>query len=254
MRDHRNLNILRLLFLCGFFLEASPTPGRAEESGRTFPLPLIEAQRVLTAWLNESGFRVHESRSGEDQILLEASRGSESWRILLRPRSPLASSVLAECTRNGQPDPSRVEPLLLFLEAYSRGLVPQREKPGREVPPPVQSLSAAAVLIKGLAGKQVLQFSGFVVDPGGWVLSTAHDLAGVRGLKVILGSGRELEARLIRRDLRRDLSLLGVEGPLPSFIDLAAGRNLLEEREPVFAVCYAETGEKIGRASCRERV
>ena len=236
--------LIKLAFLFGFLLSASLSPGEAGDVSRSFPLPLPEAERVLAEWLTESGFRIHESTSRSDQILLEATRGNESWHIILRPQSPLASSIQAEYTRNGRPEASRSEPLFAYLEAYSRGLAPAREKTDRGIPLPVLSQAGGAVLIKGRVGKKVLQFSGFVVDRKGWILSTAHDLAGIQELFVILGSGQELEAKLIRRDLRRDLSLIGVEGQLLSSIDLAGGRNLLPEREPVFAVCYTETGEK----------
>jgi serine protease Do len=244
MRDHRILIIIKPAFLFVFLLSASLSAGEAGDLARSFPLPLPEAERVLTEWLTESGFRIRQSTSRSDRILLEATRGNESWHIVLRPQSPLASSVQAEYTRNGRPEASRVEPLFAYLEAYSGGLAPARDKTGREIPLLVLSQAGAAVLIKGRVGKEVLQFSGFVVDRKGWILSTAHDLTGIQALVVILGSGQELEARLVKRDPRKDLSLIGVESRLPSSVDVAGGRNLLPEGEPVFAICYTEAGEK----------
>lgn len=138
-----------------------------------------------------------------------------------------------------------LEPLFAYLEAYCKGLAPSRDKAGpKKIPPQVLSQAEGAVLIKGRAGREVLQFSGFVGNPNGWILSTAHDLTGIKELFVILGSGQELEARLVKRDLRKDLSLIRVEFKLPHAVDLAGGRNLLMEGEPVFAICHNEAGEK----------
>jgi len=245
MRDHRILIIVKLAFLFVLILSASSSPGETGDAWRSFPLPLPEAEKVLTEWLTGSGFKIREPPSRSDQIFLEATRGDESWHIVLRPQSPLASSVQAEYRRNGQPEASGLEPLFARLEAYSRALAPPKEKADpKKIPPPVLSRAGGAVLIKGLAGREVLQFSGFVVDPNGWILSTAHDLTGIQTLFVILGSGQELEARVVRRDPRKDLSLIKVESKLPSPVDLAGGRNLLPVGEPVFAICYTEAGEK----------
>jgi len=245
MRDHRILIIAKLAFLFVFLLSASSSPGETGDAWRSFPLPLPEAEKVLTEWLTGSGFKIRESPSRSDQILLKATRGSESWHIVLRPQSPLASSVQAEYSRNGRLEASGLEPLFAYLEAYSRGLAPPKEKADpKKIPPPVLSQAGGAVLIKGLAGRGVLQFSGFVVDPNGWILSTAHDLTGIQALFVILGSGQELEARLVKRDPRKDLSLIRVEGKLSSPIDLAGGRDLLPVGEPVFAICHTEGGQK----------
>ncbi len=245
MPDPRALIIGKLIFLFVFSLGVSSSSGETGGVGRSFPLPLPEAERILSEWLTESGFKIRESPSRSDQIFLDATRGEERWNILLRPQSPLACSVQAEYTRNGQVDPLKLEPLFAYLETYSRGPAPGKEKAEpKTIPPPVWSQTPGAVLIKGRAGREVLQFSGFVANRDGWVLSTAHDLKGVQELFVILDSGQELEGRMVKRDTRKDLSLIRVDARLPHSVDLPEGRNLLPVGEPVFAICHTEAGEK----------
>lgn len=60
--------------------------------------------------------------------------------------------------------------------------------------------------------------SGFLVDPGGLIVTNDHVVQGARSVAVTLDDGRRLPARVVRRDASLDLALLqvgGAAGPLP---------------------------------------
>jgi serine protease Do len=54
--------------------------------------------------------------------------------------------------------------------------------------------------------------SGFVIDPGGLIVTNAHVVDGETSLQVKLADGRRLPARVVGRDRRVDLALIRVDG------------------------------------------
>jgi serine protease Do len=60
--------------------------------------------------------------------------------------------------------------------------------------------------------------SGVVVDPAGWIVTTAHVVAGAATVTVVLDDRRRLPARLVGADEATDVALLKVEAgrPLPA--------------------------------------
>ena len=93
-------------------------PGADSGDGfRRYPLPLVEAERILSRWLLEAGFEVSPSSPEPGQIRLRATKENASWQVVLKPDSPLASSIQAEYFLLGRPDPGRVESLWAFLDA-----------------------------------------------------------------------------------------------------------------------------------------
>ncbi|MBM3523680.1 MAG: Do family serine endopeptidase [Alphaproteobacteria bacterium] len=57
--------------------------------------------------------------------------------------------------------------------------------------------------------------SGFVIDPGGYVVTNNHVVGRASEIAVTFSDGRQLKARLVGRDDKTDLALIKVESPTP---------------------------------------
>jgi serine protease Do len=219
-------------------LSLTPPSLWAEQKGslKAYPLPIVEAEGVLSGWLMQSGFDVSRSSSETGTVRLTGRRGEEIWEVILSPRSPLASSVQAEYTLKGQPDPARLEALWTFLEEYLKGTDGEEKNSTRGVPARVLSKRDAVVCIKAREKTEPIQFSGFIVDGRGFILATAHDLKRVEEIRVTLSSGQELKGDLVKIDSNRDLTLIDVHSLFPSFISLERRRDLLGRGENVYMI------------------
>lgn len=70
---------------------------------------------------------------------------------------------------------------------------------------------ASAVCVRATTPAGELVASGFVVEPGNRVLTTAHGLEGIERVRLLSADGREIAARVERRASRADLALLVIE-------------------------------------------
>ncbi len=203
---------------------------------RVYPLPLLETEKILSRWLGESGYHLSRSASETGTIHITAVYKEETWRMVLMPRSPLSSAVRVEYAMEGRPSSKKIEEVWAFLDEYSGRISPS-------LPSFLAEEGDSVACIKANSGLMDVQFSGFFIDPYGVILSTAHDLESVRGIKVILPGGREARAKIVKRDANRDLALIKIESPSPSSINLKTGRKLAKE-EKIYAVCRTPQGDK----------
>jgi len=81
-----------------------------------------------------------------------------------------------------------------------------------------------------------IQLSGFIIDPEGLILCTAHDLEGAQDLTVVLYDGRKFKGYLDRIDSTRDIALVHINSKSSSFISLDTGRNLLGMGERLYSI------------------
>jgi len=208
------------------------------------PLPLEETEKILSRWLTNSGFEIFRVSLGDGHVQLKGLKGNESWQVVLRPHSPLASSLQAKYTRKGQPDPGKLEELWTYLKNYTRKTHPAKEISGDSGPAPVLYQSASVVCLKAQVQDKPVHFSGFIVDQGGLIISTAHDLIGLQEIFVILSSGQELPGRVVKMDHLRDLVLIEVNLKLHTSLALAKGRNLLRGGERVYMIGCPLQGQR----------
>jgi len=248
-----------LLLFAGFlfFAGATQPPGlSAQPSGlsKEYPFPLMELEEVISRWLRSNDFEIARTPRQESQVQIGAVKEGERWQIILKPRSPLASEVQAECVRQGQPDRAANKELWDHLSRYSQN--PSAERDDYGVPASVLAQSVSVVCIKAKREAKPIQFSGFFIDSEGLILATAHDLEGINEVRVILDNGQELKGSLRKVDHDRDLALITVEtktdgtktdgtktvetktvgAKFDSFISLAKGRNLLGIGEKVYSI------------------
>ncbi len=200
------------------------------------PLPFAETGALIARWLVDSGFTVVQTTVESGGVRLDAVKGSEGWRIIIRPYSPLASALTAEYTLNGRPVPDKMGELRNLIDDYSERLYPAKKGANKDIPEVIISRNRYVVCIRALINNKLVQFSGFIVGKDGLIISTAHDLAGGREVTVILNSGKELKGRLVKRDPARDLSLIDTGARLDSSISLISARNILEVGERVYSV------------------
>ncbi len=224
------------------FLLFSPAPSRAEDV-KLFPFPLMETEKALVDWLRHKGFQVGRSSSVSGELELSAIKNKEKWEIFCRPYSPLASLVRGRYIKDGQDDQKKLQELWFFLETYGQAS-PSENKRQLTYPQSIFSiLSAAVVCFQARAGDAPFQFSGFIINEKGLIISTAHDLENIKDLKVILKNKDELPAKLIRKDDQRDLSLLKVNGQFKNYVLWQEGRKNLQLGEKVFMISCANRDE-----------
>lgn len=212
----------------------------ADVSGRLHPLPIAELEKVVISWLDHHGFRTMRTTldMGEKQLL--AQKENQTGRILLKPHSPLATEIFGTWTLQDKPDMSSQKALNDHIMAYLNGGTceagDQREEAGKVIPAAVLTKLESVVCLKAKLEKNDIQFSGFIIDKEGLILSTAHDMKGLQEITVVLYDGREFKGDLIRIDPRRDLAFIDIDATVTTYISVAQGRNLLGIGEWLYSV------------------
>jgi len=93
----------------------------------------------------------------------------------------------------------------------------------------------SVVCLESVISENRIQFSGFIVDKGGLILSTAHDLKGFQKLNATLYDGRNASGHVLKVDHYLDLALIEVNLESPSYISLEKGRNFLGIGEKIYS-------------------
>ncbi len=230
----KNSPITALLLLILFTTTAFALP---RENTRNYPIPSAEMEDIVNDWLSQAGFIVYRSTLQAGVIRMKAKMGTESWEILLRQNSPLATEVQAFYTRDDHPDHTHIQTLWNFLSAYHKGSDAAVEASNAAIPTPVLARIESVVCITAdLDNGNTIQFSGFIVDSSGLVLCTAHYLKGVRGMTLTLFDGLKLGGALIKIDYERDLALINVNQQFHTAVSLADGIRLLGMGQKVYSV------------------
>jgi serine protease Do len=221
--------------LLGLIAVAFPLTGAARNGGHSYALPLAEVEHLAREWLRWAGHDVRRSSGAMGRVRLTAAGPKGKAVLELWPRSPLATEARGRCM---PPEKSGcLDGLWKALAAYAEWM------PGDEARPPVFAVpepvrwrrpSVVCVTARGAAGP--VRFSGFVADPAGLVLTTAHGLTDLRALRVAFPDGREAPARVLRRDSRRDLLLLETRMAGVPALSLGEGRSGVVPGEAVFSV------------------
>ncbi|TFG37389.1 MAG: serine protease [Desulfobacterales bacterium] len=170
------------------------------------------------------------------QFTLEAGSGGDTWHIFLQPSSPLATLLQADSEDSQSPAANLAE-LEKYILSYLNSFQPEADRPQPDMPAPVKAQLEAVICIRADQEHESDQFSGFMVDGQGLILSTAHGLKNTREAVVTLFDGRQYQARLLKKDLARDLALLRIDFQPAVFIPLLSeGRNILKIGERLYAV------------------
>jgi serine protease Do len=201
-----------------------------------YSLPVADLEPILSDWLSHSDFKVQRIPLDSGQVKLSAVRAQEHWQIYLKPHSALATEV--QVSRSGYTSKYLAMPgeLAAYISGYIKALSVKRDNANQVIPPAVLSQIESVVCIKAKRGQENSQFSGFLLNTEGLIISTTHDLETLQEIKVILHDGRELKGDLVKFDSHKDLALVRAELMSKNIVSLATGRNLLEIGERVFTI------------------
>lgn len=239
--------MMRLMIACSLILFSI---GATDALGGTpcpemegpFPAPASEVAEIVSGWLADQGYVVRQDVPRPGYIHLTAWKSAYSWDVTVMPRSALAS-VATVIHAGDRLSVNACQRLRDHLEGYLLGIPsgppsrPPHPQPPSSVPSVVWDRSESVVCIRTRSGNREIQFSGFVIDPKGLVLCTAHDLSDHQGVTVTFQDGVSVPGNIVRLDLRRDLALVAC--PIhdrPGFVSIPAGRNLLGMGESVFSI------------------
>ncbi|HSR10814.1 MAG TPA: serine protease [Thermodesulfobacteriota bacterium] len=227
-----------------------PSVSFADPELRVYPMPMAEAETIVARWLAEAGFEVSRSYSETGEARLGAGQGKDAFAVVLAPRSAISSAIGADFNRENNAIREKLDPLWSFLDRYSGG---GRRGNGEEAKesasfsPDFDSVAS----VRASTGKGEVQFSAFFIGGHGTLLATAHDLEEVRSITVTLPGGREVAARILKKDGRRDLALIKTEHD--SFPWIIPGKaEKPRQGDKIFAACRGKNGDGkilVGRIS-----
>ena len=229
--------ILCLLML----LDVGPLFARGHlVEGRTYAMPVTETAEVISAWLEKSGFNSHQLSTIPQQIELTAEKPNIQWRISLEPDSPLATHVQIELALGS--DDLLVKRFWQALDEYVQMPDGGPNDNDTLVPEEVRAYLVSVVCIYADRAGEEYQFSGFIVDPSGLIVCTAHDLQSGQPVSVSLRGGRKIRGQVVKIDKWRDLSLIRVKAKLHNAISLRTGRYLLQNGDLLYAINCPDGG------------
>ncbi len=228
------------LFLILFFWFASVCHAMVNQE-KSYPLPLNEMDEVISSWLRAAGFSIKKTSSSTGQAALSACGNGKTWRITLTPWSALATKVQAAVENDGKADSQEFEALWAHLSEYIHPLSEsssssERALDNRDIPSVILSLIETVVCIRGTGEDGNVQTSGFIIDPKGLILSTAHNLKGFRTITATLYNGKQVNGHVIHTDSQRDLALIDIASPMASAIDLNRIRKSIGMGENLYSV------------------
>jgi len=244
------MRVRKLWIVClSLVVICSPLGVQSETFRRLYPLPLVELERVVRRWMVDSDFQVSRTARQGGRVLLIASDGKKSWQFTLKPHSPLATEILAARTFKEQGSGPMEQELWIYLATYVRGALSGREDEYQNAPIAILSKRESVVCIHAKLGNKQIQFSGFVIHPEGLIISTAHDLKGVKDVTVTLPNGSQFKGHLLKTDFHRDLALIEMKVRVNTAISLSRGRNLLRDGERLYSIgCPRNLGGTIHAA------
>lgn len=248
-----------LLLLLFVFVATPPAHGMAEAKKQIYSMPISETEDVISGWLRRMGFQLYSNKENHGGITLFGEKGTQRWQIRLIPHSPLATKVDAQFAKRGVPCSVEVEKLWIHLsnDIQANGIPAEdipashlnrinEQAPSAPSPPEIWSKRTAVVCIHGQRSEAPLQISGFIIDSGGLIISTAHGLQYLEPVIVALNDGRSLPGRVIKIDHNVDLTLIDVNASLKTAISLDQGRNMLQQGEQLYNIgCPADMGVTI---------
>ncbi|WP_319407314.1 serine protease [uncultured Desulfosarcina sp.] len=204
-----------------------------------FPAPASEVVEIISGWFSDQGYSVRRDFPSPGTVHLTAWNWQDEWDITVRPHSALAS-VATVIHEGAAPSSQACRRLLEHVNGELLGTVTRRPPPAERlqqtVPTVVLDRIETVVCIRARSKKREVQFSGFVVDPDGLVLCTAHDLADHQRVTVTFYDGVSVPGTIVRLDLRKDLALVEYSAGTRAFVSLSSGRNLLGMGESVFSI------------------
>ena len=225
------------LSLCLLFA-ATSLPASPDTDIKIYSLSVAELEKEIVEWLADSGFEVRRRSLGLNQVELRAQSGAKSWEINLRPSSPIATEIQAAYMVGLNADEEGLQELWELISAYAREPSLKSEKTSQTIPDAVLSLIGATVCMKAVeeGEEKVYQFSGFILDRQGLILSVAHGAELTGDFIVILPEGKEVKAELVKIDGTTDLALFRANTRKDTGIPIRKRRDPVKIGEKVYSI------------------
>ena len=205
---------------------------------QTVDMPITETRDVVIDWLNGAGFQIYHQRQSRQVIDLIAEKGSANLHIVAQPHSPLATHI----TVDGIMGARYARELQQYLEAYINLPSTQTVNAPAPVPAQVSQYRNTVVCIYAAGPDREVQLTGFIVDRGGKILCTAHDLDAGQTVSVALSDGREISGIVAKLQHLADVALIETDTPLDWAVNLQQGRFMLENGDRLFSITCANGG------------
>ncbi len=228
--------IISHLFVLSLLLASSTLDAECGDVSHIVPLPSAEAETVLSHWFMKKGYAVSQISVKDNRYSLAAVKKDKEWHITVTPYSPLASRISASLSDNGPSSQDELTALWEYLRLYSGDTDTKDTVAERSVPELILDKASSVVCIKGNINSKSLQFSGFILNNDGIIISTAHDLENARELTIVFSDGKETAGTVIKTDTYNDLSLISFDTAYESTIKLKNSRNILYNGEKVFTI------------------
>jgi serine protease Do len=227
----KNYTVIKSLFcplLLSLLLLISVNALHAE----TYPLPVTELESVVTHWFEQQGYGVVKGTSHTGFLELRATKENTTCTIGLKPRSAVASEIDITCIEDGDTKHDLKYHVFEFLNAYISWAGP----PQPALPSAVLNKTNTVVCVRAVDKGKTIQFSGFLVDEDGLILSTAHDVGKVAPVFIVFQDGRTFPGTIIKLDLARDLALIDIEGNFSEYVSFETCRNQLGFGEKIYSI------------------
>lgn len=209
------------------------------DSYNPFPAPASEVVEIIHRWFTDQGYAVQRDFPRPGTIHLTAWNLQEEWDITVRPHSALAA-VATIIYEGAKPSRHACRRLREYVNGDLLGTMPRprprADRLHRAIPTAVLDKIETVVCIHTRSSRREVQFSGFVIDPDGLVLSTAHDLSNRQQITLTFTDGTRVPGIVTRLDLRLDLALVAFSTGVRAFVTPSSGRNLLGQGESVFSI------------------
>jgi serine protease Do len=201
-----------------------------------YPVPVIEMIDQVRGWIQGEGCRIVREIPGDGGVSLECEKPRQVVRVQVTPRSATASSVSIDSQAEPGDAGATGRRLRDFLDAYVLNTDEKDRAASRAVPRGVEMNEGAVFCLRALSHGVPIGFSGFAVDRRGFIISTAHDLNGVRWLVVGMGAGKETRGEVVWRDILSDLSLIRVKRTFDVVVSLRNGRRNPRPGERIYSL------------------
>jgi serine protease Do len=197
-------------------------------------MPVAETEAAVDSWLAYHDFKSTHGYPRKGRVLIEAWRGGQHWKIRLSAHTPLATCI--RITHEDGPLPDEIAAFRKYLNEYGAYDPEKKTSAKGTVPKVVRERLAAVVCVYAVEKENPLQLSGFCVDTGGLILSTAHDLELGQQVRLSFVDGHSRNGSVIKLDSQRDLCLIKVPERFPVVIPFHNGRFAPGLDEPLFAM------------------
>lgn len=213
------------------------TFGAGETLIGRYPKPLAETDALLSRYLQQERFSVNSTLLGNGDIELRGTATGKPIRVLLRAHSPLATEVRLLET-------SALSETVQFKESWELFLAKMERFKVDTVPEDIRALTESVVCISTpAAAENKLNFTGFLIDQGGTILTIAHDIDKQRVFKLNFPGGEVGEGRVAKIDVTKDLTVIqSKHRDYALFLSLKKGRVKLNYGERLFMLTCSSNG------------